>query len=110
MKNKELKFKLPKKIRILNVTFKVDYNKSEGGGFFDFGENTIGIGTKHLDRDPEAVFEIFVHEIGEAIHCLLNTRYQAGGNERDYVFVQDHKQFQNHITILSGIIHEQLLK
>lgn len=110
MKNKELKFKLPTKIRVLNQDIKVSYDKSMTGGSFDLNQSEMSIGIKYIDTDPEYVFETILHEISEAIHVRFNTRYQAYGNERDYVFVEDHKQFQNHITVLSGIIHEQLLK
>jgi hypothetical protein len=104
-----MKFKIPKKVFIVDEYFNIIQDKTKDGGSFNFSDNTIKIGVKSLDVSPEYIFNVLIHEISEALHCKLNTRYSAVGAENDYKFILDHKEFQNHNAILSGIIIKNIL-
>ena len=105
-----MKFKIPKKVLIISEYFSIKQDKSVNGGSFSFSTNTITVGTKLLESNPEYVFETLVHEISEVLHCKLEQRYEASGSEKDYLFSMDHKKFQIHNSTLSGVIYHQLLK
>lgn len=98
-----MKIKRLKKIKILDHIFFIKWIKSPGdrGGYFDFNDMTISIG---VSRDENEIFDTLMHELSEAIHVIINTRYKAYGNIGDYKFVMDHKEFQLHNKILSSTI------
>lgn len=103
------KFTIPSKLTIINEVFTVIQEPDKNGASFNYGDNTITVGTKLLEDQPAYVFEILCHEIAEVIHVKVNTRYEASGSEKDYLFNQTHKEFENHISLLTGIIYHQLL-
>lgn len=106
------KVKIPKSVDILGHKFKIIKNPKTNGGFFNIGldGNEITIGTLGMEDNPDWTFNVLMHEISEAIHCLLNYRYEAYGDIKDYKFVMNHKEFENHNLILSGILYNQILK
>lgn len=103
------KFTIPSKLTIVNEVFTVIQEPYRNGGSFNYADNTITVGTKLLEDQPAYVFEVLCHEIAEVIHVKVNTRYEATGSEKDYLFSQSHKEFENHISLLTGIIYHQLL-
>jgi hypothetical protein len=98
------KITIPKKIQILNITFDVILDKNSSGGAFCLSneEATITIGSK--EKLPQMIFEIFLHEVSEVTHALLNTRYSDGSVHGNWKFFLDHKEFQNHNAIVSGVL------
>lgn len=101
-----MKLKFPKKIEILSYQFKIVYNKNESGGYFNFDQREIGIGTKRLELNPDYVFMIICHEIMEMITVMTNTRYDDGSVAGDWKFFMSHKEFENNIQIFSKAIKE----
>ena len=91
------------KVVIGSQTFKIKWDNNRRGGYFDFGKNEIGIG---LNTTDDVVFEILCHELSEAIHCVLHTRYDRTDVDSDYLFVTDHRQFTTHNAMLSGLIKQ----
>lgn len=104
-----MKFKIPRIVMILGQKFDVIKEPDNGGGNFSLGDAEIKIGTKHFKKSPDYTFQILVHEISEVIHCIIATRYDDYSASNNYKFFMDHKEFENHNTILSGIIFNQLI-
>ena len=98
------KITIPRKIQILSVTFDIILDKDSSGGAFCLSgdEATITIGAK--EKLPQVIFEIFLHEVSEVTHALLNTRYGDGSVQGNWKFFLDHKEFQNHNAIVAGVL------
>ena len=99
-----MELKLIKEVTITAVTFKIKYDSNTGGGSFSFRDREIIIGTIHLKNDPTSVFNIILHEISEALHCCLKTRYDDDSAGDNYKFFMDHKEFENHTMLLAQLI------
>ncbi len=99
-----MKIKQLKEILILGNRCDVKWDKKNYGGSFDMNEQKIVIGSKCIDTNPEYTFSVLMHEISECIHTVLCTRYQDNSVSNNHKFFMDHKEFQNHNTILSEII------
>ena len=103
---KYMELKLVKKINIGDHTFNVKYNNKISGGNFNYGTLEMEIGTKHLVKDPGAVFGIICHEIMEAITIMTNTRYTDTGTMNDFKFFMTHKEFETNIAFFSSAIQK----
>lgn len=101
-----MKLKLPKKITIGDVVWKVKYNKKEAGGSFGYEDHTINIGTKHLKNQPSRVLSVIIHELMEIICIENDTRYDKRHAEMDFIFVYDHQQHTDIVSRLSGLLNE----
>lgn len=99
-----MKIKKLKKIQILDLVFTVKWDNKHAGGYFSITDQKIEIGSRDLELDPNGVFNIIIHEISELIHCLTCTRYDDYSVQDNYKFFMDHKQFETHNRILSGIL------
>jgi len=97
-----MKLKYPKRISILNTTFKIIYSKEKRGGWFDFGDREIGIGTSY--NNASEIFNIISHEILEICMVKLGVRYDDPSVFENYKFVLDHKEFETVNKLYSSII------
>ena len=99
-----MQIKKLKKIEIIGTPFKVVWNDKDSGASFDWSTQTIIIGSKYMEKDPNYVFNLLMHEISELLHVMLNTRYVDQSAHDNYKFFMDHKEFENHNFLLSSII------
>ena len=85
--------KLPKAINLCGQTWKIVRSKG-GGGFFSCDTHEIEVG---LDGDDQRQWEIFIHEITEAIMTDNLMRYQkpySDPSNGDYLFCFTHNDFE----------------
>lgn len=92
------------KINICGYVFKIEWDKTHSGGSFFFNDRTIIIGSSRIKTNVEITFMILMHELSEIIHLIINTRYQDPSCDTNYKFFLDHKEFENHNTILSSVL------
>ncbi len=91
-------------VNICGYKFKIEWDKTHSGGSFSFSGRAIIIGTSRLKSNSEITFMILMHEVSEIIHLILNTRYDDPSVDGNYKFFLDHKEFENHNSILSNTI------
>lgn len=96
--------KLPEQLIIASYTFKMVYDSKNSGGSVDFGKCEMKIGTNLIEKSPNNVFMVICHEVSEAIHIINCTRYDDTSVIGNYMFFQDHKQFDNHICLFAQTI------
>ena len=95
--------KLPKKIQVGSYAWTIKRDKS-GGGYFDCDEQVIGVGTQ---VSPERQWEMFLHELVEAILADNFMRYALPHDPKengDYLFSYDHVQHENAVRMLAGAL------
>lgn len=97
-----MQLKKLKEIQIGRTTFNIIWDKDSYGGSFSFPDKELMIGTK--SKCDKEIFDILVHELSEALHCDLYTRFYGHNQEEDYLFIMDHKQFTVHNTLLAQLI------
>ncbi len=68
--------RLPKTVQICGMTYSVSTNKTSFGGGGDTSDLSLWIGT--ANKNPEKVFEIYLHEIMEIVACERGDRYGSG--------------------------------
>lgn len=95
-----VKFKKLKKIKIGSSKFKIEWKKDVRGANFDFKTHIIQVGTQH---SKEEQWEYLIHELSEICHVVLGSRFWDSHND-SYVFIQSHKEFENHNAMLSQVI------
>lgn len=91
------------KIKILGKEWTIKYEKSRSGGEFWGDKFEIIVGTKY----PKDIPDILYHEIIEAIlteRGLRYNRYSQAANS-GYMFVFDHKEFENLIVDISSVLY-----
>lgn len=100
--------RLPKKVRINNITFRVMQNKKSFGSSFSYIKALITVGSKGTPREA---LEGFLHEVAEistvergmrASKC--KTQYKSD----EYVFHGSHRDFQDVMTDVSGIVGDMM--
>lgn len=101
-----MKLKFPKTITITSITFNVKMDNNSDGASLNLDGREITIGTKHLNADPNYVFELICHEIMETVCILTSTRYDDYCVTENYKFFMDHKEFQNNVSIFSRAVSE----
>lgn len=104
-----MKLKLLKQVEILEYKFKLKWNKETSGGSLSFKTMEIMVGTRLLDNSIGTVFMVLMHELSEAIHIILSTRYDDGSVDGNYKFFLDHEEFENHNSILSETISKFII-
>jgi hypothetical protein len=85
--------KLPSKLLICGVVYKLKQSCKHNGGSYDEATKTIEIGTEL----PEDVPEILLHEVIEACAATRDLRYALEKEELTndhYKFVLSHKEFE----------------
>ena len=95
------KWRKLKRIEFCGVAWKIKWHKNKGGAYVNSNKRTIGVGCERLNLDPDYVYHLLMHEISEAIHMYLGTRYDDYSVDGNYKFFMDHKEFECHIAILS---------
>lgn len=82
---------LPKTVVIAGEVWDVVQDPTKGGGFFSYKTYTIGVGTK--DKD---FFNIFCHEVLEAIFAMNGLRYHMYSDDSNdgLLFSFSHKEFE----------------
>lgn len=104
-----MKIKKLKKIEILGTPFKIKWNDKSSGASFSWFDHTIIIGGEMIEKDPNYVFNIIMHEISELLHVMLNTRYTDPSAQDNYKFFMDHKEFENHNLLLSSYVSKFII-
>ena len=87
--------KIPKKIILAGVEYKIKFSKSEGyGGRFDCGKQVVHIGNK---AKPDYRFQVFIHEILEVILTERCYRYAINDSKDNehFLFNFTHDDFDN---------------
>ena len=101
------KIKRPKKIKILNTTLKIKYDKNKFGGQVILSKDLIIIGTNKIQREEE-ILDTIIHEVSEAIHTLIGTAYYKK-TEDVWKFHLNHAEFQLHNTILTATLYKYFI-
>lgn len=104
-----MQIKKLKKIEILGTPFKIIWDQDNNDAGFNYYEQSIRIGCDLMEKDPNYVFSLIMHEISELLHVILSTRYRDGNIEDNYKFFMDHKEFSNHNLLLSSYISKFLI-
>lgn len=99
-----MKIRKLKEITILTNRFKIKWDKRHNAGSFHFKEMKMNIGIQCIKKNPEHVFQVLVHELSEAVHCCIRTRYDDPSCDTNYKFYMDHKEFEVHNILLSELI------
>ncbi len=103
--------RLPKKVRINNIPFKVIRDKKLCGARFSYKNATITIGAKNL-ADCE-VLEHYIHEVAEISSVERGFRSsmckQRNGSANEYVFCGGHDKFTDVMTDV-GIAIADMMK
>jgi hypothetical protein len=97
---------IPKSIDICGYKFDIIIDAKSREGKLDFDKRTIGVGTDY--EHTADILDILIHEISEAIHICLGTRFSDDANN-SYIFVFTHRDFQNHNEILTNILYTNKL-
>lgn len=96
--------RLPKKIRINNIPFRVVKDKTCFGASFSYRKALMTIGTK---GDSREVLENFLHEVAEASAIergIRSVRSKPSGEENEYMFSGSHNDFRDMMTDVSVIV------
>jgi len=99
--------KLPKTVKINDQVWKIIKDSKMNGGCFGDGE--IEIGTK----EKRKVLSNFLHEVIEAVLTENFLRYSAPHSpvcNGDYMFVFNHKEFENIIPQIALAIKGIIIK
>ena len=82
--------RLPRKVKIAGVTYKVSTDKSHNGGQCCTGPQTITVGKRFNQKDRQ--FATFVHEVAESVCHERRMVYTSEDNRPK--FVMSHQQFE----------------
>lgn len=92
---------MPKTLLIAGIAYSIKYNPSLSGGETDISNKVITIGT----RNKKNIYNILLHEIGEAVlheRGLRYTRYEEGND--GVRFIMTHHEYENLISDIVDII------
>lgn len=87
-----------KSIVILSARFDVTWDKTTDGAEFSWGNCTINIGIKSVNKDPDYTIGVISHELMELILVAMGGRYSQP-REGSYLFNFNHQTFENAIQI-----------
>ena len=96
--------RLPKRVRINNIPFKVQRNKKSFGSSFSYNKGLILVGTK---GKPREALEGFLHEVAEISMVergMRASKCKPQDKSNEYVFHGSHKDFQDVLTDVSSIV------
>lgn len=101
--------RLPKKVKINNIPFKIIKDPERSGASFSYDKAEITIGTKGL-ADCE-ILEYFLHEVTEI--CMIergmrSMRCRPDTDEPEFLFVGAHRAFSDVVTDVSIIVGDLL--
>jgi len=94
-----MKIKFIKQVEILSINFRIEWDKTSDGGYFNCGDSLIKIGIKSYKKDPLYTVGILSHEIMEVILVMMGGRFSSDRNYNSYLFNFDHQTFENAIQI-----------
>ena len=100
---------LPKEVIIAGRTWKILTSKKSRGAWFTGGKQEIHIGLKGATEEHTRIN--FLHEVLEATFSERLLRYKLPYMESDnghYLFVMDHKQFENAVVDLGFALKDVL--
>ena len=100
--------RLPKKVRINNIPFKVTRNGKSFGSNFSYNKGLISIGSK---GKPREALEGFLHEVAEISMVergMRATKCKPQDKANEYVFHGSHREFQDVITDISSIVGDMM--
>lgn len=98
--------RLPKKVIINNIPFKVVKDKKMfGGGSISYKKTLITVGIKNMsDRE---ILEGFMHEVAEVSMIergMRGTKCKPTQEYPEYIFVGGHREFESVISDVSSVI------
>lgn len=94
---------MPQIILIAGIQYTIAYVPKAAGGETDLSNKTITIGT----RNKKDMFNILLHEIGEALlheRGLRYTRYEEGND--GVRFIMTHHEYENLIGDIIAIVSQ----
>jgi len=97
--------KLPKKVYIAGVEWRVRTDPHKSGGMFDGAKFEITVGTKY----PQYTLNTFLHEVIEALMSERRLRYVIPYDVREnghYLFSFNHKEYEDLIMDLSLVLKD----
>lgn len=100
--------RLPKKVRINNIPFKITRNRKSFGSSFSFRKALITVGSK---GKPRETLEGFLHEVAEISMIergMRASKCKPQYKSNEYVFHGSHKDFQDVMTDVSGIVGDMM--
>lgn len=95
--------KLPNKITVCGVSYRVKKDRTCTGGAFDTEKAEIVIGT----RVPHDVADTFLHEVIELVYATRNMRYVKpvpDPDNGDYVFHYSHEEHHQAIADIAAAL------
>ncbi len=102
--------KLPKKVLINNIPFKiVKDRKMFGGGSLSYKKSEIRIGMKGMSE--REVLENFIHEVAEVSTVergVRGSKCKPLQAEPEYIFACGHREFEAVINDVSGVIADMM--
>ena len=96
--------RLPKKVIINNIPFKVKVNRKSFGSSFSYKTGLMSIGAK---GKPCEILEGYLHEVMEVSAVergIRGTRCNPSGDGTEYVFSGNHKDFADMVTDVSIVV------
>jgi len=100
--------RLPKKVRINNIPFKVIRNRKSFGSSFSYRKTLITVGSK---GKPREILEGFLHEVAEISMVergMRAAKCKPQYKSNEYVFHGSHRDFQDVLTDVSGIVGDMM--
>jgi len=99
-------FKLPKKVIINNIPFKVTRNRKMSYSEFVYDKSEITIGSSKLLSDREQLMN-YIHEVAEIAMIergMRCKRCKPTVHMEEYVFTGGHREFADVISDVSGAL------
>ena len=100
--------RLPKKVRINNIPFKVIRNRKSFGSNFSYKKSLISVGSKGKPREALEGFLHGVAEISMVERGMRAAKCKPQDQANEYVFHGSHREFQDAITDISGIVGDMM--
>lgn len=102
-RQKDMKLKRIKKLRVNSTVFDVVWDKKDGGAGFDYTDPpTLTIGTS---RGGEArILMLLCHELWEICAIEMSVRLSRPDCATDFIFVYDHRQHDTMSEMFAGLL------
>lgn len=101
--------RLPKKVRINNIPFKVKKNPKSGGSEFSYCGLQISVGTMmNCERETLTGFLHEVAEISMVERGMRAAKSKPQDSANEYIFHGSHKDFTDVISDISSVVGDLL--
>lgn len=101
--------RLPRKVRINNIPFKVVRDKTSAGCSFSYDKLLIEVGTKcNSSREMLTGLLHEVAEISAVERGVRNSKCRPQATAHEYVFHASHKDFSDMVSDISGVVGDMM--